>query len=123
MSVKYEPNQFKLVDDFPLNTRVPLRWSLGLWLLQTILAGASLTWIQPVIPLLYSVANPQQQLVSKWWVLVFPGLSLLFLAWHFFLVKNLKNWAEIIIKLIAWSSVILQLLLTATLIRLLIIIW
>lgn len=123
MSQRNEPNQFKLVDEFPLNTRVPLRWSLFFCFSQILAASTSLLWIQPVIPLLYSVSNPQQQLVNKWWILVFPGLSILFLSWHFYLIKLLKNWAEIIIKLVAWSSVVLQLLLVATLARLLIIIW
>jgi hypothetical protein len=123
MSLRDTPDQFKLVDEFPLNTRQPLRWSLALALIQALLAGISLIWIQPVIPLLYSISNPQQQLVSHWWIFVFPALAFLFLSWHFFLIKALKNWAEIIIKLLAWSSVILQLLLTATLIRLLVIIW
>ena len=123
MPAKYAPDQFKLVDEFPLNTRLPLRWSLGLVVFQSILAGTSLLWIQPTIPLLYSVSNPQQQLVPKLWILVFPALAMLFLSWHFFLVKSLKDWTEIIVKLIAWSSVVLQILLAATLVRLLLIIW
>lgn len=122
MSQKELPGQFKLVDEFPLNTRLPLRLTLGLCFIQIMAAGLSLFWIQPEIPLLYSLANPRQQLVARWWILIFPVLSSLFLSWHFYLVKSLKNWAEIIIKLIAWGSVILQLLLAATLARLLLII-
>jgi hypothetical protein len=55
---------------------------------------------QPEIPLLYSISNPPTTIVNKWWILVF-SFSHRFFCWHFFLVKALKNWAEIIVKLLA----------------------
>jgi len=75
MSLRDQPDQFKVGSSLPFNARLPFRWCLSLSLLSLALAGFGLTWLQPMIPLLYSVTNTSLQLVSRWWILVFPGLG------------------------------------------------
>ncbi|HCC84615.1 MAG TPA: hypothetical protein DEP87_02950 [Candidatus Pacebacteria bacterium] len=119
MSLRDQPDQFKVGSSLPFNARLPFRWCLSLSLLSLALAGFGLTWLQPMIPLLYSVTNTSLQLVSRWWILVFPGLAVLFALIHLILVRVLRDWAEIIIRLIAWSCVVLEIILLLIQIRLL----
>ncbi len=123
MSFRETPDQFKLAEDLPSRTRLPFRWSWGLGVASTLLAGLGIWLLQPVIPLFYSLADPNQQLVSKWWLLLFPGLSMAFTAIHFTLVRQLKSWTEIIITLLAWSCVVLQIILLMIQVRLWFIVW
>ncbi len=120
MSSRDQLDQFRLESNLPSSTRMAFRWCLWIGLGISALAGLALIWVQPIIPLLYSVTDPNQQLVSKWWILLFPGLSILFTSLHFLLARLLKDWAEIIIRLIAWSTVALQVILALTIVR---IIW
>lgn len=120
MSSRDQLDQFRLESNLPSSTRTAFRWSSWIGLGITVLTGLALFWVQPIIPLLYSVTDPNQQLVSKWWLLLFPGLSMLYTLFHFLLARMLRDWTEIIVRLIAWSTVALQVMLAMTLIR---IIW
>lgn len=120
MSPRDQLDQFRLESSLPSSPRMAFRWCIWLGLLISVLAGLALVWVQPIIPLFYSITDPNQQLTSKWWLLLFPGLSILFTSAHFLLARALKDWAEIIIRLIAWSTVALQAIVALTLVR---IIW
>lgn len=120
MSSRDQLDQFRLESNLPSSTRAAFRLCLWIGLAIALLTGLALVWVQPIIPLLYSVTDPNQQLVSKWWLLLFPGLSALFTLLHFLLARVLRDWTEIIVRLIAWSTVALQVMLALTLIR---IIW
>lgn len=78
---------------------------------------------QPVIPLMYSLPRPEQSLVPKIWIFLFPVISLTISVLHIFLIGKFKNLDELILKMFAWSTVFLQLILGAILIRMIVIIW
>lgn len=78
---------------------------------------------QPVIPLMYSLPRPEQALVPKEWIFLFPIVSLTISVLHIFLIGKFKDLDELILKMFAWSTVALQIILSAILIRMIVIIW
>ncbi len=119
MAPRDQLDQFKLESTLPSTTRLAFRWAVWLGIIIAALCGLGLFLAQPIIPLFYSITDPNQQLVSKWWFLLFPGLAFLFTGAHYFLMRSLKDWTEIIIRLIGWSNVALQVMLLLTIVRIL----
>jgi hypothetical protein len=117
------PDQFRLSTPLSSSLRQPWRLCVSATIISLVLAGVGWIWLQPVIPLLYTVADPNQQLVSKWWIGVFPALSFLFTTSHFLAFRWLKDWTSILMVLTAWSCVVLQFILLSIEIRLLWIVW
>ncbi len=78
---------------------------------------------QPVIPLMYTLARPEQALVPKIWLFVFPLASVTITVLHIFLIAKCKDLEELILKLFAWVTVVIQVLILAVLIRILAILW
>lgn len=76
--------------------------------------------LQPVIPLFYSLALPSQYLVSKEWIFVFPAFSFGITIGHLIIIKLIKEYEVVLLKLVAWSSIILQILLCLAMIRIII---
>ncbi|MBD3279882.1 MAG: hypothetical protein GF390_04225 [Candidatus Pacebacteria bacterium] len=108
------------------------RWSLKLlpkpyylafrlmFLFSAILSLVSLVLLprlQPVIPLFYSLARPEQHLANKYWLLILPSLSLLISFGHLTLVKIFKNLEPRLLKIFVWLSVFYQVILTIIFIR------
>lgn len=78
--------------------------------------------IQPQVPLFYSLARTSQHLTSKNWLFLLPALSLLISLSHFIIAKMIRHRDQLLMKLFAWTTVGIQLVLGLALFRILIII-
>lgn len=88
----------------------------------TLLVLVNFFTLQPVVPLFYSLAQPQDYLTPKIWLTVFPLTSFLITFIHLALLKSIQNYEKIIQQLYVWLTVVIQLLLLLALIRILTII-
>ena len=78
--------------------------------------------IQPQVPLFYSLARPSQHLTSKNWLFLLPVLSLFIGLTHLMIAKIAKHTDQLLMKLFAWTTVGIQLILGLALFRILAII-
>ena len=101
----------------PKYIATPIKISLFITLFLLLLTGVILTFIQPVIPLFYSLPNPNEQLVNKSWLLLLPALSFLINLTHLGLLKIFPKVDRLMVKLFAWSGLILQVILTIITLR------
>jgi len=101
----------------PKYIATPIKISLFITLFLLLLTGVILTFIQPVIPLFYSLPNPNEQLVNKSWLLLLPVLSFLINLTHLGLLKIFPTVDQLMVKLFAWSGLILQIILTIITLR------
>lgn len=73
--------------------------------------------LQPTVPLFYSLAEPNDFLVDKSYLIIFPIFSFLITIGHIFIIKALYHHEKIIPTLFAWCTVTIQVLLLLELIR------
>lgn len=78
--------------------------------------------IQPQIPLFYSLARPQQSLVAKEWLFLFPVLSITMFVVHSAILRSSRFAENLLITLFAWSSFGTQLLIDLALFRIIMIV-
>lgn len=76
-------------------------------------------FLPPQIPLFYSLALSSQQLASKEFVFVLPGLSVLFGIVNSVLILRLQKYDVLLIRLFTWMTVVCIALLLFSLIRIL----
>lgn len=93
------------------STQKPFRLSLLINLVIIGLGVYGLSVVTPVVPLFYSLANPDKQLVSKQWLLFLPLLSLLINSLHLILTKLNQELDSFVLRLFSWSTLILQIML------------
>jgi hypothetical protein len=99
------PSQLEL----SLPARLPyylkiLRISVIISLVITILSAISFPFLQPVIPLFYSVSQPSQQLAPKIWIFLFPIFAWLITLSHFFLLRNMKDIEGSVERIFSWTT-------------------
>lgn len=82
-----------------------LRLAVIISLVMSAVAGVAYPFLQPVVPLFYSVSQPEQQLAHKLWIFLLPALAWLITFFHFILLKNLKELSGTIEKLFCWTTV------------------
>lgn len=82
-----------------------LRVGFILCLLITITAGVSFPFLQPVIPLFYSLAQPEKQLVPKIWIFFYPAFAWLILFINSILMKTFQEVEVGMHKVFAWTTV------------------
>ncbi len=85
----------------------------------TLMVLVSIITLQPVVPLFYSLPQPENYLVPKIWLSVFPVLSFSITFVHLLLLKSIRLYEKIIQQLYAWVTVAIQLLLFLALLRIL----
>jgi hypothetical protein len=107
---------------FPRSIRIPILISLLLCSGLALLTSTLYFTLPPVIPLFYSLARPEEFLADKAWIFLFPAVSLLISLVHIFLLPTLHVLDEFLMKLFAWGTVIMQLLLVLAAVRIIIII-
>jgi len=81
------------------------------WLITSLTALVSLVLyfrLPPQIPLFYSLALAEQQLAAKEWIFLFPVFSALVNGGHLLILKSIKNYEALIIKLFTGSTVLVQ---------------
>jgi hypothetical protein len=101
----------------PANLKSPFRLS---FLASCILALAFLILyfrLPPVVPLFYSLAEPNDYLAPKEWLGVIPALSFLITFFHLILIRMLYHHEKIIPTMFAWATVIIQFLFLLAFVR------
>ncbi len=91
-----------------------------------ILGGLSAVFFvlaQPMLPMFYSLALPQQQLVPKVWIFLLPLLSLIISLSHALILSAIEQQDRVIQRLFITMTLVLQTLLIVALIRIIYITW
>jgi len=78
--------------------------------------------LQPEVPLFYSLARPELHLAAKEWLFILPFISLVISLVHSTIIRLSFNNDLVLLKLFAWSTVGLQLILALSLLRIVLII-
>lgn len=100
----------------------PLKYSLLLTGVITFLSVSAVFFLQPQIPIFYSLPLASQQLASRFWILLFPGLSLTVTILHIMLVGIFNKTDEAVLRAFCWLTVVLQVFVLAVLLRLLVLV-
>lgn len=106
------------LSELPLDVQKPLRYSSGLTAIITLVSFATLFIVQPEIPLFYSLP-PTEVLVPKMWILLFPLLALFITITHITFTWVTRSFQPMVLRLYAWTTVMLLVLLLVTVVRLL----
>ncbi len=78
--------------------------------------------LQPVVPIFYSLSQPENYLAPKEWLLVFPVTSFLITFVHLYLLHYLRQYEKVIQQLFAWMTVLMQVLLMIAFFRIIFIV-
>lgn len=100
----------------------PIKISLLLTGIITLFSVSAIFFLQPEVPIFYSLPLSSQQIVNRFWVLLFPGFSLTITLLHITLLGIFSKVDEEVLRLFCWLTVILQILLLAILVRLLVLV-
>lgn len=95
--------------------------SLGITITMGAITSIYFTLSAPQLPLFYSLAIPSQQVVSKSWLFVLPGLSLVLTLTHTLIMQFLSKYNRLIQSMFGWSGIVVQVLLLLALLRIIII--
>ncbi len=106
----------------PKSLSRPLMLSLLISCLLALLALTTYLNIQPVIPLFYSLAEPNQYLASLEWIFLFPIFSFFMTFAHFLIVKTMKDLEKVVLKMFIWVSLTLQIILSLAMIRIILLV-
>ncbi len=106
--------RFKLVPSYALSL---VRIALGINVFILLLVAVVYPFFQPVVPLFYSLADPQQHLVHKVWLFLLPALSFIFNATHLLIIRYINQSHQFVIKLFIKVLLILQVILLLISIR------
>lgn len=101
-SAPVQSNQLSRIETY---TQKTFKLAIGLTLLMTVLAVIFYTFIQPVIPVFYTLTQPDKQLAPKIWLFIFPVFSWLVTFLHFTLIKTLKTIEGSVGKMFCWTTV------------------
>ena len=101
--------------------KLPLQISVGITGLISIASTIFYFFVQSTIPLFYSLARPEQALVQKEWIFLYPALSLVITLTHIICSSLFGDLDKLILRLFAWMTVVLQFCLSLLVVRLLII--
>ena len=106
----------------PEETKTSVALSVALIFLNAAAALLGYFFVQPNIPLFYSLAQNDQQLVNKEYLFVLPFLSLTFGVMNILLITILKKYDKLLLSLFSWVATIFQVLLLFALLRILLIV-
>ena len=107
--------------NIPKSVQGPMRFS---WIIFLVILAASIIYYfisQPELPILYSVANKEDQLMEKIYLFVFPISSFVINFIHLIILNMLKKYSSILLKLFVGTTLALQLLLAFAFLRIIII--
>ena len=109
------------ITKIPKSVQTPLTAS---WVIFLLLLAISIIYYflaQPEIPLLYTVATKNDQLVDKIVIFIFPVISLVMNIVHYIIVRLLKRFSVILLKLFVGTTLGLQVLLVFAFLRIILI--
>lgn len=111
-----------MVRFFPKYTAPQFKVSFVFCLLLTLTAGVSFPFLQPVIPLFYSLSQPEKQLVAKAWIFLLPTLGWLIFFTHATLLSLFQEVEGNIQKIFSWVTVGMMAIIAILLIRVIMIV-
>lgn len=106
---------------FPSFARVPLILSFSAVAVLIALSTLYYALSQPTIPLFYSLARPEQSLVSHEWIFLLPGIGLIIAGLHMLLLSIFHDVSISLRKIFAWLTVTIEVLIVALLLRIVLI--
>ena len=98
-------------------TKLPFLLSLLLASISTFTTHISYPSLQPELPLLYSLALPEQQLIAKEFIFLLPSVAFGVFFFHLVSCQILYSIDRTFMKLMSWLTVIFEALLLFSLIR------
>lgn len=101
----------------PRSLRIPLLSSLLIGLIMGLSVTALQLTLQPVVPLHYSLAEPNALLVNKLWLFVFPTTSLIITCSHALMLYFQRATDLVLLKLFIWATLLVQVVLAMALVR------
>jgi hypothetical protein len=101
----------------PEVVKKPLYLSFLATLLIIIISGVYYVFSQPEIPLLYTLARPNQALVSKEWLFLLPSISFVLSVLHVFIIHWLRELEPILLSTFVGAGLLLQVVLLADIVR------
>lgn len=119
--MKKKKNIFSSIE-IPQKFRIPILISILVTFITSFSAATFYFTVQPVIPLMYTLALPEQQLVDKQWLMIFPALSFAINFFNLLTLNIMKKYKKVLLQIFAWTTVLLQILLLIAMIRIIIII-
>ncbi|MBU0974940.1 hypothetical protein KKD03_04545 [Patescibacteria group bacterium] len=72
---------------------------------------------QPELPIYYSLAQKNEQIVQKEYLFLFPAISLLMNLLHFQIIKVLKKYSSLMLTLFVYTTAFLQIMFLLSLLR------
>jgi hypothetical protein len=97
--------KIKLGPDF---VKAPIKFSLAINLIILLITFGVYPFIQPLVPLFYSLSDPSQHLADKSWLFLLPVISLVMNLIHIYSLKLIETNSQFVIKLFAYSGLTLQ---------------
>lgn len=89
----------------PKDVRVPFFISLFFATVCALFTLMLYTRIQPQVPLFYSLAEQENQLAARHWLLLLPAMAGISVLTHFIGIQFFLKQDHFIIKMISWLSV------------------
>lgn len=115
-------NKDKTKTRIPKDVKTPFRVSALISLVLIILSIGAYGFIQPEIPLFYSLPKSSSQIVDKIYIFLIPIMSLIITATHFSILIASKEMEKRLKMMFAWATVILQFISLLIFLRIIIII-
>ena len=109
------------IRSIPKSVQEPIKITWILFLLFLSTTSIYYFLAQPELPIFYSLASKQDQLAPKMFLFVFPLISFFMNVFHLFIVRVLKKYSVILIKLFVGTTLGLQVLLGFALFRIILI--
>ena len=98
---------------------------LSSFIANVLTAGAAIFFygkLQPQIPLFYTLADGNDQLVEKKWLFLLPVIALMINVIHLLLLRAGKNYDDFLKRLFALITLIFQILILAITLRIIILV-
>lgn len=105
----------------PKSIQTPITVSWILFLLFLLITIIYFFISQPELPLFYTLATKQDQLVPKAFLFLLPAISFTINIIHFFIVKSLQKFSSVLLKLFVGTTITLQILIGFALFRIILI--
>lgn len=116
-SLTFQQPENSFFTQIPKQLRTAYLLSLLCVSITALLALIMYTAFPPEIPLFYSLASPEQQVVKKVWVLLIPVIALTIFIVNITYIRFNKNFDTILTQITTWSSTFLLALCLLILIR------
>lgn len=103
-------------------TASAVKLTLGLSVAVTALAALAYPFLQPVIPVFYTLPQPERQLAGKIWIFLFPLLAWLIALTHLVLLKKMKTVEGSVQRVAYWTTTGLVAIIALLLVRVILIV-